>query len=994
MNAFPDSLKSLGLAFSLILLAAATLLWSDRHSRHADSANQRTEASMRIPVALLQHSSNPLLDETRQGILDEMAAHGFRDGETIRLTIYNPEGDLPTGNLMAQKIAGGQDKLAISLSTVMLQSLASANRAGRVRHVFGAVTSPVGAGVGIKALDSLDKPPYLTGIGTPQPVADIFRMAKRINPGLKTVGVVWNPAEVNSEICTRRARDIAAELGMTLLEAPVEQTKDVREAAESLVARGAEAFWTGGDATVNNAVDSLLGVAQSARLPVFSNMAGHARRGGLFDLGASYYEVGQEVGRIASDILAGTDPAAIPVRDYVPRRILLNERTRQSLRENWQFDEAVQAQAAEIILADGTVRPGPAAGIHQDGGARPASAAARTRPQPGRIYKVGVAYFAPEPGIDAVMAGLKDALRGLGYAEGRNLEFRMLHAQAEIAQIPAIGQVLDNSDADVILTLTTPVLQGAGLTAKRKPVVFTYVSDPLAAGAGKSFTEHLPQVTGIGSMPPVEELLALTRQMLPGLRVLGTLYNPSEANSVKVATVLRERVKEAGLKLEEAPINTSAEVVQATQALVSRKVEAVVSVGDNTFYQAFDAIAKIARDARLPLIIDQTDFLGHDALMVVGADYRESGRAAAEPLARVLNGAKPADIPFRNVSKLTVALNDKSAQRLGLHFPDAVRALVTKAESGAAATPAMPPLDHRWTLKRIIYLESPPAEEALRGMDEGFKAAGLVAGRDYDMHDASAQGDMSLLPALIDSTQGEGTELLIVLSTPTLQNALRKVKDIPIVFTFVANPLVAGAGQDNEHHLPHVTGIYTLGPYAEMAELLTREFPKYRRIGTLFTPAEDNSVYNRQFFEQALAQRGLSLTSLPVNSPGELPDAAMALAAKPIDAIVQILDNQSSSGFTAIARAAARARKPLLSLTEASVRQGAAVAVTMSYWQSGYDAALMAARVMRGESPGTIPFARPDKISLIVSPGNAEKLGMTLPGSLIQRADQRLDATP
>ena len=96
--------------------------------------------------------------------------------------------------------------------------------------------------------------------------------------------------------------------------------------------------------------DSLLGVAHSARLPVFSNMAGHARRGGLFDLGASYYEVGQEVGRIASDILSGADPAAIPVRDYVPRRILLNERTRQALRGHWQFDEAVQAQAAEIIL--------------------------------------------------------------------------------------------------------------------------------------------------------------------------------------------------------------------------------------------------------------------------------------------------------------------------------------------------------------------------------------------------------------------------------------------------------------------------------------------------------------------------------------------------------------------------------------------------------------------------------------------------------------------
>ena len=200
MKAFPDSLKRLGLAFALILLAAAMLLWSDRHSRHAGDAKQAAKASALIPVALLQHSSNPLLDETRRGILDALDAHGFRDGETIRLTIYNPEGDLPTGNLMAQKIAGGNDQMAITISTVMLQALAHANRAGRVRQVFGAVTSPVGAGVGIQSLDSLDKPPHLTGIGTPQPVADIFRLAKRLNSDLKTVGAVWNPAEVNSEI--------------------------------------------------------------------------------------------------------------------------------------------------------------------------------------------------------------------------------------------------------------------------------------------------------------------------------------------------------------------------------------------------------------------------------------------------------------------------------------------------------------------------------------------------------------------------------------------------------------------------------------------------------------------------------------------------------------------------------------------------------------------------------------------------------------------------
>ncbi len=649
----------------LVLFAAALQLWSDRHNRHDQQQLAQATAKI-IPIAILQHSSNPMMDEIRSGVIDALHHQGFNDGQNIALTLYNAEGDLPTGNLMAQKISSGDYRLAMSISTVMLQALANANRSGRVVHVFGAVTSPVVAGVGIKAIDSLDKPPYLTGIGTPQPVKEIFRLAKQLNPALKTVGVVWNPAEVNSEFCTKMAREVSEELGLTLIEAPIEQAKDVREAAESLVARGAQALWTGGDASVNGVIDSIIEVAHHAHIPVFSNVAGHTKHGALFDLGADYHEVGEQIGRIAADVLSGTNPASLPVKDYVPKRIMLNDRVRNTLRDSWAFTPELYAQADTLIDQNGVEStPNKTASI------------APLVLQAGRTYKVGVAYFAPEPGIDSVLAGLQEGLKALGLEEGRNLSFQMMHAQAEIAQIPTIGQVLDNSDVDAILTLTTPVLQGVGMMAKHKPVVFTYVTDPLAAGAGKSFTDHLPNVTGIGSFPPVEEMLALTRKVLPTIQSLGTLYNPSEANSVKVAEVLRELCHKAGITLEEIPINTTADVVQAAQAAVSRKVGAIVSVGDNTMYQALDAIAGIAKDAGIPLILDQPEFIGHEALMVIGVDYKESGRAAAEPLAQLLTGTKPDAIPFRNVSKKSIVLNQAVAGRLHIVFPEE---LISKAD--------------------------------------------------------------------------------------------------------------------------------------------------------------------------------------------------------------------------------------------------------------------------------------------------------------------------
>src|ERR1019366_2026479 len=124
--------------------------------------------------------------------------------------------------------------MASTISAFSLQCVCNANKDGRTIHVFGAVTDPVGAGVGIRQMNSTNKPPWLAGIGTFQPVEQILREAKRLWPGLKVVGTVWNPAESNSEACTRKAREVCRTLGIQLLEANVDQSKDVGEAADSL----------------------------------------------------------------------------------------------------------------------------------------------------------------------------------------------------------------------------------------------------------------------------------------------------------------------------------------------------------------------------------------------------------------------------------------------------------------------------------------------------------------------------------------------------------------------------------------------------------------------------------------------------------------------------------------------------------------------------------------------------------------------------------------
>ncbi len=230
---------------------------------------------------------------------------------------FNAEGDVATANAVAQQIVSGRFDLGLTLTTPSLQALANANKSGKVRHVFGLVTDPVAAGVGIGE-KPLDHPPWLVGIGTLQPVAESLGLAKRMFPQLQKLGVVWNPAEVNSEITTKLCRAACADLGITLLEANAENTAYVREAAVSLIARGAEALWVGGDVTVLAAIDLVIGPARDTRIPVFTCIPGNAAKGTLFDLGANYFEVGRKVGQLAATVLEGESPANLPVEKAVP----------------------------------------------------------------------------------------------------------------------------------------------------------------------------------------------------------------------------------------------------------------------------------------------------------------------------------------------------------------------------------------------------------------------------------------------------------------------------------------------------------------------------------------------------------------------------------------------------------------------------------------------------------------------------------------------------
>jgi ABC-type uncharacterized transport system substrate-binding protein len=631
--------KRLALGLCLITLAIGILLLSDWH--------RRSDSRQVIPrVAILQHASQPVLDEGIHGMLQGLSEGGFKDGDTIAIQRFNAENDTPTENAIAREVTDGRFDLILTASTLSLQAVAGANRAGHTKHVFGLVLDPFSAGVGISREDPLDHPRHLVGYGSMQPVSDAFRLAKQLLPSLTTIGVVWNPAESNSQASTKKAR-----------EATVDNSSGVVEAAGSLISRGVQALWVGGDVTVLVALDGVIAAAKKGRIPVFTNIPPSAQRGALFDFGANHEEIGRLTGELAANILQGADPAAIPVKNVVPEMFIVNPGALAGLREPWRLPEEVRRRADAVV----------------EGATLKRTARAIRAPAVGRMYKVGIAYFGPDPGVDAGMQGLFDGLKELGFVEGKNLQIKKAHAQGEMGNIPSILQNFANQDLNLIVPMTTPLLTATIGLVKKTPAVFTVVYDPLAAGAGPTRENHVANVTGVGSFPPIRDTVQLIRDVVPGVRTVGTVYNNSEANSRKVIAVAREEFRRQGITLEEVAITNTSEVFQAAQVLTARDIQAFWVTGDNTVLQAFEGVVKVADDHRLPLIINDPEFTDRGALACAGLGFYQSGYAAAALAARVLLGEDPSHIPIEEVAVKKLVLNDKVARKLGLTFSAALR---------------------------------------------------------------------------------------------------------------------------------------------------------------------------------------------------------------------------------------------------------------------------------------------------------------------------------
>jgi len=660
-------LRKLALGLILIALAASILLLSDLRSRIDAAATEQTDTE--FSVAIIQNASHPILDDGVRGLIDGLAEGGFQRDQNLRVREYNAEGDMATLNTIATDAANGDYDMLLSVSTPGLQAVANANQRVQKNHVFALVTDPWSAGVGITGDQAQDHPPYLAGYGTMQPVRQSFEMARQMNPSLKTVGVVYNAAEQNSVAQIELARQVCQDLGIELLENTADNSANVAEAGRALISRGVEALWLLGDSTILVASDALIDDAMAAQIPAFSVIPPTVEKGALFDIGANYYQTGLKAGELAAEILAGREPASVPITNYVPELIAINLDTARALPSQWRVPEALIEKADLVIDSTGKAAkslptPTPTPTPQESTASKPAN--------------IHVVAYIQAVDVEECEAGIRKGFEESELEEGRDYTLTYQNAHGDVATVSSMIDAAVTDGADMIMTLSTPTLQAALRRAGEIPVVFTYCASGVAAGAGTSDTDHRPTVTGVQNQGAYDEILKVMLEVVPDAKTVGTLFVPSEVNTVFHKDNLAASAEKLGLELIAIPADTSAEVPDAARALCQRDIQAICQIPGNLTVAAFPGILRAAELAGMPLFTTQSAQALAGSPVTVARDYYESGIEAAKVAVRILQGEDPADIPFSTFGDTKIILNETAIQKFGLTIPPSLRAQATE----------------------------------------------------------------------------------------------------------------------------------------------------------------------------------------------------------------------------------------------------------------------------------------------------------------------------
>jgi ABC-type uncharacterized transport system substrate-binding protein len=300
--------------------------------------------------------------------------------------------------------------------------------------------------------------------------------------------------------------------------------------------------------------------------------------------------------------------------------------------------------------------------------------------QPKKIPRIGVlaqssAYF-----FSTQHEAFRQALRELGYMEGKNIVIEYRHAEGKLDRLPGLAGELVRLKVDLIVASSTPAALAAKNATKEIPIVFETIGDPVATGVVASLARPGGNITGVtmGGAELYGKRLELLKETIPKLSRAAILWNPTSTAAPLNLKETQAAAQALKLQIQSLEVRSPADIEPAFDAATRAKTGAMMITQNPPITTYSRRIVDLAVKHRLPLIYPQRQWPYTGGLMSYGANVDDSYRRLASYVDKILKGVKPADLPVERSTKLELVINLKAAKQIGLTISPNVLARADK----------------------------------------------------------------------------------------------------------------------------------------------------------------------------------------------------------------------------------------------------------------------------------------------------------------------------
>lgn len=299
------------------------------------------------------------------------------------------------------------------------------------------------------------------------------------------------------------------------------------------------------------------------------------------------------------------------------------------------------------------------------------------------LLEIAIVQYVTADALDNAREGIIEGLKENGFVDGENIKITVHNPQADASTLAQMAEIAVRK-SDLIFAIATPVAQALKAEAESQgsdvPIIFTAVTDPLAAGLVDSNEVPGGNVTGTNDMNPVAEQVALmmefaTAQSTP--KKLGVIYTASEKNSEVQVGLVRAAAEKLGIEVVTQTITSVNDIQTMTRALINSGVDTIYLPTDNAVSSAVTSVTNETNSAGIRTICGEEGMVFGGGTVTLGINYFNLGKITGKMASNVLNGASTADMAVQSLTVFRLVINKKVADESGIVIP---QSLLDKAD--------------------------------------------------------------------------------------------------------------------------------------------------------------------------------------------------------------------------------------------------------------------------------------------------------------------------